>query len=97
MPIAILVLQIRMSVENHQATFSFKIAHDVRNAILWRKTYQHMDVVRTCFRLDNFNFFLFTQLAEYPTDIFFNLVVNYHSPVFWCKHHMVLTSPCCMA
>ena len=47
MPIAILVLQIRMSVENHQATFSFEIAHDVRNAILWRKTYQHMDVVRT--------------------------------------------------
>lgn len=56
-----------------------------------------MDVVRTCFRLDNFNSFLFTQLAEYLTDIFFNLAVNYHSPVFWCKHHMVLTSPCCMA
>lgn len=46
-----------------------------------------MDVVRTCFRLDNFNSFLFTQLAEYLTDIFFNLAVNYHSPVFWCKHH----------
>mgnify|MGYP003178001321 CR=1 FL=1 len=49
-----------------------------------------MDVVRTCFRLDNFNSFLFTQLAEYLTDIFFNLAVNYHSPVFWCKHHMKL-------
>ena len=37
------------------------------------------------------------QLAQYLPYILFDLTVNYHSPIFRCKHYMVLTSPCRMA
>ena len=97
MPIAILVLQICMSVENHKTAFSFEISHDVGNAVLRWKTYQHMDMVRAGLRFNDFNTFLFAQLAQYLTYILFDLTVNYHSPIFRCKHHMVLTSPRGMA
>ena len=96
MPISVLVLQIRMSVENHQATFPFQIPHHIRDAILGRKTYQHVDVVGTRLCFDNLNPFLFTQLPEYLSYILFNLAVHYHSAVLWRKHHMILTSPRCV-
>ena len=41
--------------------------------------------------------FLFAQLAQYLPYILFDLTVNYHSPIFRCKHYMVLTSPRGMA
>ena len=31
-----------MSVENHQAAFPFQVPHHIRDAILGRKTYQHI-------------------------------------------------------
>ena len=31
------------------------------------------------------------------TNIFFDLAIYHHSPIFRCKHYMVLTSPCRMA
>lgn len=37
MPIAILVLQICMSVENHETALSLEISHDIGNAVLRRK------------------------------------------------------------
>ena len=40
---------------------------------------------------------LLAQLTEYLAYIFFDLTINYHSPIFRRKHHMVLTSPCRMA
>ena len=36
-------------------------------------------------------------LAQYLPYILFDLAVNYHSPIFRCKHYMVLTSPRGMA
>ena len=97
MPIVILILQICMSVENHETALSFEISHDVGNAVLRWKTYQHMDMVRAGLRFNDFNTFLFAQLAQYLPYILFNLTVNYHSPIFRCKHYMILTSPHGMA
>ena len=97
MPIAILILQICMSVESHETALSFEISHDVGNAVLRWKTYQHMDMVRAGLRFNDFNTFLFAQLAQYLPYILFDLTVNYHSPIFRCKHYMVLTSPRGMA
>ena len=45
--------------------FSLANPHHIRNAILGRKTYQHVDVVGTCLRFDGLDSFLFTQLLEY--------------------------------
>ena len=39
----------------------------------------------------------FVPLAQYLPYILFDLTVNYHSPLFRCKHYMVLTSPRGMA
>ena len=97
MPIAILILQICMSVENHETALSLEISHDVENAVLRWKTYQHMDMIRADLRSNDFNTFLFAQLAQYLPYILFDLTVNYHSPLFRCKHYMVLTSPRGMA
>lgn len=97
MPIAILILQICMSVESHETALSFELSHDVGNAVLRWKTYQHMDMVRAGLRFNDFNTFLFAQLAQYLPYILFDLTVNYHSPIFRCKHYMVLTSPRGMA
>ena len=85
-----------MSVENHQAAFSFQVPHHLRDAILRRKTYQHVDVVGTRLRFDDLDPFLFTQLPEYLPYILFDLTVHYHSPVLWRKHYMILTSPRCV-
>ena len=35
--------------------------------------------------------------STYLTNIFFDLTIYHHSPIFRCKHYMVLTSPCRMA
>ena len=56
-----------------------------------------MDMVRAGLRFNDFNTFLFAQLAQYLPYILFDLTVNYHSPIFRCKHYMVLTSPRGMA
>ena len=54
-----------MSVENHQAAFPFQVPHHICDAVLWRKTYQHMDVVGARLRFDDLDPFLFAQLPEY--------------------------------
>ena len=56
-----------------------------------------MNMVRADFCFDSLNTFLLTQLAEYLTYVLFDLTVYHHSPIFRCKHYMVLTSSCRMA
>ena len=41
--------------------------------------------------------FLLAHLTEYHAYILFDLAVNHHPPIFRCKHHMILTSPCRIA
>ena len=60
MSISILVFQIGVPVKNHQATFSFPISHDLRYTILWRYRYQHVYVVGTKLRFNDFYAFLLT-------------------------------------
>ena len=42
-----------MSVENHETALSLEISHDIGNAVLRRKTYQHMDMVRAGLRFND--------------------------------------------
>ena len=64
------------------------------NAELRRKNYQHVDIVRAVFCFNDCNTFLLAYLTEYHAYILFDLAVNHHPPIFRCKHHMILTSPC---
>ena len=96
MPISVLVLQVCMPVENHQAAFPFQVPHHIRDAILWRKTYQHMDMVGARLRFDDLYSFLLTQLPEYLPYILFDLAVHHHPAILWRKHYMILTSPRCV-
>ena len=51
-----------------------------------------MNMVRADFCFDSLNTFLLTQLAEYLAYVLFDLTVYHHSPIFRCKHCMVLIS-----
>lgn len=54
-------------------------------------------MIRACFCFNYFYAFLLTQLPQYFPDVRPYLSIYHHSPIFRCKHHMVLTSPCGMA
>ena len=45
-----------------------------------------MDMVRAGLRFNDFNTFLFTQLAQCLPYILFDLTVNYHSLIFRCSN-----------
>ena len=64
--------------------------------ILRWNTQKHMDMIwaRLCFY--NFHSLLLTQLSQYLSDIFPDLTIYCHSPIFWCEYHMILASPCCV-
>ena len=63
MSIAIFILQICMSIKNHQRAFSLQISHKLRHAQIWWNTYKHMDMVRARFRFMNFYPFQITKLS----------------------------------
>ena len=58
---------------------------------MWRNTYQHMDMIRTCFCLDDFYSFLLTLLSQYFSNILFDLSIDFFPSVLWRKHYMILT------
>ena len=93
MPISILILQVRVSVEDHQAAFSFEISHDLWYTILRRDTQQHVDMIWARLGFYDLHPLLFTQLPKYLSDIFLDLTIYCHSAVFWCKDYVVLASP----
>ena len=55
MSISIFVLQICMPIKYHQTAFPFQISHYLGYTIFGRDTYQHMDMIWTCFCLNNLN------------------------------------------
>ena len=89
----VLVLQIRMSVENHQAAFSLKISHDLRYTVLWRYIDEHVDMVGTRFCFYELYPLLLAWLPQYHPDILFDLTTYLHPAVFRCKYDVILTSP----
>ncbi len=91
--VSIFVLQVRMTVEYHQITFSLQIPHELRHAQIRWDTHQHVDVIRTCVRFQNLHFLLLAQRPEDFPDAHFDLTVHSLSTKFRRKYDMVLAIP----
>ena len=96
MPIAELVLQVRMAVKDHQGTLPFQIPHETRYTHLRRDRHQHMHVVDLGIPLDDFHPFPFAQILQYHHDTLFVLVVDHFPTLLGREHNMVLTHPFCV-
>ena len=79
MPVSVLVFQIRMPVEYHQAVLPFEMPHGLCCTVFQRDTPQHMNVVWTRLCFYDFHALLFAQLSKYCKKYsILNMVVPHH-------------------
>ena len=97
LPVAELVLQVGMLIENHQRTFALQIANKTRHAYLRGDTYQHVHMIRHEVTLKYFNPLVFTQISQYLPYAFTEGCEDYFSPILRRKHDMILAQPFCMS
>ena len=97
MPILELIFQVCVSVEYHQAALALQVSHELRHAVLWRYTDQHVDMIAHQMSFYDFHTFVIAQLPQYFSYAFLVLSVYCFSSVFWCKYYMVFAQPFCMA
>lgn len=57
MPVPIFVLEIRMSIKDHQRTLALEGTHKLCYTHIWWNTDKHMYVIRTCFSFNEISFF----------------------------------------
>ena len=91
--IAILVLQVSVPLMDHEAAFSFQVSHETRHTHLWRYFNEHVYMVGTYFRFDDFNLFPFTKVSQDFPYFGFLLSVEYLPPVLWPKYDMIFAVP----
>ena len=85
-PVPVLVLEICMTIENHQTTLALKVAHKLRNTILRRDCYIKVDMIGHCRCFDNLNALSGTQCTDNLTNVCRNLAVDNLPAVFGCKN-----------
>ena len=90
--VAILILEIRVSVEDHQRTLALECSHKLCYTHVRGDADQHMNVIWAGFRLDDLHLHLITQLSQDFSYVLLDLVVYYLSAIFRCKHHMILAA-----
>lgn len=76
MPIPIFVLQVCMTIKDHQGTFPFQISHKLRHTQVRWNTYQHMNGIRASLGLQYFYFFQIAKLTQNFSYVFFDLFVD---------------------
>ncbi len=93
MPVAIFVFEIGMSIKDHQGTFSFDIAYDICNAVLWRYLHKHVYMVWTKFRFDDSYTFSLAEHSYDFSDFYPDLTIDDSSSILWRKDDVILTIP----
>lgn len=74
-------------------TFPFEKTNSVGYAKLWGNRDYHMDMIWADVTLNDFSSFLFCELAEYCSNLFFYSSEEYFFSVLRDNNHMVYTIP----
>ena len=74
--VPIFVLQVRMTVEYHQGTFPLQIPHELQHVQVRWDAHPHVNVIRTCIRVQNLHLLLFAQRPEDFPDARFDLTIH---------------------
>ena len=93
LPVAELVLQVRVPVEYHQRALALQIPHDARHAVFRRYGHQHVHVVGHQVPLYDLDSLVFAELPEYLPDVRPDLVVDDFAPILRREHDVVLAHP----
>ncbi len=94
--VPLLVLQIRMPVEDHQAALPFQVPHDFRYTVFRRDCYIQMDVIPQCRCFNDLNAFPTAQRSDNLPYICRYLLINRLSSVLRREDDVVFTIPFCM-
>ena len=93
LPVAELVLQVRVPVEYHQRALALQVSHHARHAVFRRYGHQHVHVVGHQVPLYDLDSLVFAELPEYLPDIRPDLVVDDFAPILRREHDVVLAHP----
>ena len=93
LPVAELVLQVRMPVEYHQRALALQVSHHARHAVFRRYGHQHVHVVGHQVALDYLDPLVFAELLQYLADVRPYLVVDDFAPILRREHDVVLAHP----
>ena len=93
LPVAELVLHVRVPVEYHQRALPLQVAHHAGHAVLRRYRQQHVDVVGHQVPLDDLYPLVLAELPEDLPKVGPYLVVDDFAPILRREHDVVLAHP----
>ena len=93
MPGPVIVLEVGVLVENHQARLAFQIPHEARNGELRGYAYKHVYVVGHRVRLDDVDALVHAASPDVFADVGAELGVNRLPSVFRREHDVVFAIP----
>ena len=93
LPVAELVLQVRVPVEYHQRALALQVSHHARHAVFRRYSHQHVRVVGHQVPLYYLDALVLAELPEYLPYVLPDLVVDDFAPILRREHDVVLAHP----
>ena len=93
LPVAELVLQVRVPVEYHQRALALQVSHHARHAVFRRYSHQHVHVVGHQVPLYCLDALVLAELPEYLPYVLPDLVVDDFAPILRREHDVVLAHP----
>ena len=93
LPVAELVLHVRMPVEDHQRALALQVAHHAGHAVLRRYREQHVHVVGHQVPLDYLYPLVLAELPEDLPEVGPDLVVDHFPSILRREHDVVLAHP----
>ena len=93
LPVAELVLQVRVPVEYHQRALALQVSHHARHAVFRRYGHQHVHVVGHQVPLYYLDALVLAELPEYLPYVLPDLVVDDFAPILRREHDVVLAHP----
>ncbi len=93
LPVAELVLQVRVPVEYHQRALPLQVSHHARHAVFRRYGHQHVHVVGHQVPLYYLDSLVLAELPEYLPYVVPDLVVDDFAPILRREHDVVLAHP----
>ena len=88
-PVAELVLEVRVLVEHHERALALQVPHEARDADLGRDADQHVHVVRHQVPLDYLDALVPAEVAENLPEGFPVLVIDHLSPILRSEHDVL--------
>ncbi len=93
LPVAELVLQVRVPVEYHQRALALQVSHHARHAVFRRYGHQHVHVVGHQVPLYDLDALVLAELPGYLPYVLPDLVVDDLAPILRREHDVVLAHP----